>query len=465
MRHRGVAARERTRLCLISLVLVTGALAQWEPDTVLGNLARQTYATSGNLARRIATSSDTVHAAWYDWTLPHGQINYRRSTDAGQTWTAAVALASGVDTWPDPTVAVAGSVVHVAWHQGPDSAGGVWYLRSTDGGQTWSQPRRLSDTLGWGTTRPSLTATGPDVHLVWLDGRRGTDQLYYKRSTDAGATWGVDTYLGMDSLSLVVDPTVAASDSGIHIVWLTLFPPYPIRQARSLNGGATWSAPTTLATTMVADRPDVACTGKFVHVAWTDIAGIMYRRSIDNGGTWLAAAQISGDSLWPDSPCLAASGTTVHSAYVHSYDNYTDVYYRRSTDIGATWGPEFDLSDYSILDRGNATVATSGAVVHVLWQDNRGSLQYKLYYRRNTHNGAWVEDEQHAGRPRVEGNPTVVRGNWWKTAGEGTQLLDVFGRTVSRLDKGRRMQEQTAPGVYFLIAPRNHFTRKLVVVR
>ena len=303
------------------------------------------------------------------------------------------------------------------------------------------------------------------MHLVWLDARRGVDQIYYKRSMDAGATWGEDTYLGMDSLSLTVDPTIATSDSGINVVWLALGAPSTIRYARSLNHGASWSGPTTLASTMVADRPDVTCAGSVVHVAWTDVGSIMYRRSINNGGTWLTAAQISSDSLWPDSPCLAASGTIVHAVWVHSYDSYTDVYYRRSTNTGANWEPEFNVSDYHILHRGNATVATSGTVVHVLWQDDRNSFQYQLYLRRNTHSGAWTKEEQHTEWPRAGGNPAIVRGTWWKAANEGTLLLDVFGRTVSRFDEGGKMQPEVAPGVYFLVAPRNHFTRKLVVVR
>lgn len=260
-------------------------------------------------------------------------------------------------------------------------------------------------------------------------------------------------------------PTVAASDSGVHVVWLTLGAPSVIRCARSLDRGVTWSGPTTLATTMAAYRPDVACAGSVVHAAWTDVGSIKYRRSIDNGGTWLAAAQISSDSLWPDSPCLATSGTIVHAVWVHNYQGYSEVYYRRSTSTGTTWEPEFNVSDYYILHRGNATVATSGAVVQVLWQDDRDSFRYELYHRRNAHNGAWVEEEQRTGRPRVGGEPAVVRDIWGTTASEGTLLLDVLGRTVRRFDEGRNMQPGAAPGVYFLIAPRSHYIRKLVVVK
>ena len=216
---------------------------------------------------------------------------------------------------------------------------------------------------------------------------------------------------------------------------------------------------------MAAYRPDVACAGSVVHAAWTDVGSIKYRRSIDNGGTWLAAAQISSDSLWPDSPCLATSGTIVHAVWVHNYQGYSEVYYRRSTSTGTTWEPEFNVSDYYILHRGNATVATSGAVVQVLWQDDRDSFRYELYHRRNAHNGAWVEEEQRTGRPRVGGEPAVVRDIWGTTASEGTLLLDVLGRTVRRFDEGRNMQPGAAPGVYFLIAPRSHYIRKLVVVK
>ena len=59
----------------------------------------------------------------------------------------------------------------------------------------------------------------------------------------------------------------------------------------------------------------------------------------------------------------------------------------------------------------------------------------------------------------------MVRDIWGTTASEETLLLDVLGRAVRRFEEGRNMQPEVAPGVYFLITPRNHYIRKLVVVR
>ncbi len=40
-----------------------------------------------------------------------------------------------------------------------------------------------------------IASSGIVVHVVWYDNRDGNNEIYYKRSTDAGVSWGADTRL------------------------------------------------------------------------------------------------------------------------------------------------------------------------------------------------------------------------------------------------------------------------------
>src|SRR5512140_763659 len=63
----------------------------------------------------------------------------------------------------------------------------------------WQPDQRLTnDTANsWISSNSawSVAASGNTVHTVWKDYRTGNDQIYYKRSTDGGVTWGADTRL------------------------------------------------------------------------------------------------------------------------------------------------------------------------------------------------------------------------------------------------------------------------------
>lgn len=93
----------------------------------------------------------------------------------------------------------------------------IYYKRSTDGGATWSQDRRLTFAPGL-SQRPSLALSGGEVHVVWFDGRDGDTEIYYTHSPDRGLTWNRDVRLTSAS-GASLHPSVAASRGAVHVVW------------------------------------------------------------------------------------------------------------------------------------------------------------------------------------------------------------------------------------------------------
>jgi Neuraminidase (sialidase) len=91
-------------------------------------------------------------------------------------------------------------MVHVTWFDNRDSKQEwdweVYYKRSTDGGKTWGRDVRMTDTPTH-TRHPQILATGRSrVCCVWEDGQvfdgkrwSGDAALYAAISEDSGQTW------------------------------------------------------------------------------------------------------------------------------------------------------------------------------------------------------------------------------------------------------------------------------------
>src|SRR5688572_30580955 len=96
------------------------------------------------------------------------------------------------------SVAASGNFVHVVWRDKRDGNWELYYKRSTDGGLTWSADSRLTNNSAE-TFRSTIAVTGGFVHVFWHDDRDGNWEIYYKRSTDNGLSWGTDTRLTNNS--------------------------------------------------------------------------------------------------------------------------------------------------------------------------------------------------------------------------------------------------------------------------
>ena len=171
------------------------------------------------------------------------QIVIARSTDRGLTWLDPVAVSdrfpgTSEDTtfgqsFPLARTGPDGSV-HLVWNSGTESS--IRYARSTDGGDTWTEPRILhtyepfgekSEVAGQVNSRvkkvvraecyPSLAIDNTrgerngNLYLVWAAGN--PPDVFFSRSTDNGETWSDPVDVHSDPTNdqfwawITVDPT------------------------------------------------------------------------------------------------------------------------------------------------------------------------------------------------------------------------------------------------------------------
>lgn len=236
------------------------------------NLSKNPSGVSGGtVGRNLATdSAGRIHAMYYQSSAPSGP-RYVRSEDGGQTWTspadfrsppnpggAAVNLATGPD-----------DVVHAVWTEPVGSVRHLYYTRSLDKGRTWEASRDLSQSSSPnGVEAVGITVDAKNrVHLAWHTG--DPDQatpacvVYYVRSTDGGASFGSVTRLSSETGKHAAFPrfTVTGSSSDvIGIAWRDnrRKPDWDVYLAVSENGGSSFSERVGTATAVNDWDPEVA---------------------------------------------------------------------------------------------------------------------------------------------------------------------------------------------------------------
>jgi hypothetical protein len=261
------------------------------------------------------------------------------SKDGGKTWTEGTAAVNHVNTvipFEDkPGIVVDNApasrgkgYVYLAWTRfdvygsnNPEHRSQIYFTRSTDQGQTFSMPFRISDTGGDcvdsdNTVEGAVPAVGPngEVYIVWA----GPLGLVFDKSLDGGLTFGKDKVIGdmpggwdfsVDGLSrangmpnTAVDLSNGPNKGTLYVNWIDARNgDADVFLMSSRDGGESWTAP-------VRVNDDKVKNGKAQFFTWMAVdpidgsvnivfydrrdttgamTGLTFARSIDGGKTFV----------------------------------------------------------------------------------------------------------------------------------------------------------------------------------
>ena len=141
-----------------------------------------------------------VYVGWDTVTNQSQPVRFSHSDDGGGSFTPAVTVANqGANIGVVPLVGPEG-VVYATWTSFTRRSATLMFARSTDGGETWSDPVVIAEALSAGVegsrTGESIPAAAIDprtgnLYVVWQDERfsTGVDQIVLSTSSDGGETW------------------------------------------------------------------------------------------------------------------------------------------------------------------------------------------------------------------------------------------------------------------------------------
>ncbi len=369
-------------ICLPTFIFPSAVSADWGPDVQISN------SLSWADGATVAVSGNYVHTAWQQDLSGTPAIYYRRSADGGATWGAITCLVSDPSGSVRPRIGASGSYVYVAWVDGRDGESEVYFKRSADNGATWGPDTRLSD-LPYNSSSIDISVSGSNINVVWIDRRHTNREVYYKGSTDYGATWGADTLISVSMPGFSQEPAVAASGNSVYVAWeyVTIGGNYDLYFTRSTNNGVTWDSIQQLTTDPNTQwYVSIAASGNIIHLAWDDDRDgnreIYYKRSADGGTTWGADTRLTSDPSEDHQVFITSSGSNAFVTWVSDRSGSSLVYYRQSADGGLTWGAETLLSDAAV-DVEYPSAFLSGNTVHAVWTDGR-TIYHEIYYKKSS---------------------------------------------------------------------------------
>lgn len=261
----------------------------------------------------------TVYASW----LQDGKssIAVARSSDFGASWT--VVRANRTNKGQDkPILAVRGRDVYVVYNHSTQMFASI----SHDGGQTFTETKVNDNAkLGWALAGGGTVLPDGSAHFTWAGyerngGARGPVNLFISSTSDGGASWRTD----------VLDVSGAPPDcSAYSCGWAYL----GAQAVLGSDDGGTLYALWNAAPAAEPGAPE----------------RIFFARSADGARTWSRKEDVSEAPAGTPHAFPAVVGGQAGDVRIGWMDArapnaFWNTYYRTSTDGGADWSAEVDLS-------------------------------------------------------------------------------------------------------------------------
>ncbi|HZM90799.1 MAG TPA: sialidase family protein [Blastocatellia bacterium] len=175
----------------------------------------------GAFAPRVALdSSGTVNVVWGDTKDGTAKVLFARSTDLGLTFNEPLNVSGSGGTGFDPEIAIdSRDAINVVWQDTAPGPAVIMFSRSTDGGASFSEPKRISTGSGSATEAAIATDSADRISVVWADESEGTSQAFYARSTDAGSTFSEPINVSSFSDGDIHKPTVVTFQNNVYVAF------------------------------------------------------------------------------------------------------------------------------------------------------------------------------------------------------------------------------------------------------
>jgi hypothetical protein len=351
---------------------------------------------SGQCVPKILCGDDAIlYVIWSDTRGESENIYFSRSEDGGRTWLAPNVRISdvptGLEDYPPSMAIDETGILYTTWTR-YQRAKHIYFAKSSDRGDTWTSSVQVDDNSSGVKKLPIIRVDViGDIYVVWEDHRPYDDtDIYFARSTDGGETWtdpnvriNDDPSAYQRSPSMVIDP------------WGDLYVAYDghpdgeyshIYMVKSTDGGDTWSRPHVPVDDGRSGNhyiPELAVgQDGTIYASWSWWGGdhILFTKSTNGGEAWsrpsIQVDHVPGNYFWNDHSAIAVdeSGNTYVSWEAWNYgDSYPDVFFGMSTDGGQTWtNPSIRVNDETLNTQYLPTLAVDDCWnAYIAWTDSR----------------------------------------------------------------------------------------------
>lgn len=328
-----------------------------------------------------------MQALW--WSHQNGKNGYFTvSNDGGRSFSPVAMVNSDHQILQPITIAQSNAnEIGVAYHDERMPNYQVYFNRSNDGGRTWaSQDQRLDFAPANGrssfVSEPQMVQTDNAWVVAWVDTVAAPDgafRVVSRRSTDTGQTWSEPRTI-FSANRHISALTVRAKGSQVVVIADALED--GMVALVSNDQGVGWSGPVALQGTEKASNSGVetAFNEKHLHIVWMQSAKEEKTRILTatldlEKGKWIGAAQRLDskpvDNTRSQTPTITTTlGGVALAAWVDFRDIRSNIYLSASYDQGSTWSPPQPLRQPGLLALGWPQLHRSG---------NQAVIAYETY--------------------------------------------------------------------------------------
>lgn len=372
----------KTLFALVGLVVLSAGMCySWNSLAQISQTGNAASQAPSEAAQKVGKDSVVTLYSWNPGN-PELWIHLYKSfsTNAGSSWgNQSVMFGSSANqAYADnffPSLIGRGNVLHASWIRDSVSQTDkhqidICYARSTNYGQTWSNPYTANPVTYWrgyftspSPEFPHLAATGhnssSDTVMIVFRNQSSSpaNEPYFVASTDAGINWSTPGPVNPSNPNLVDLTNVTYDQGRFIVVYSKQTSPTSIYSTYTTNGGSSWSTPITVppsASTYPANYPIISANSGAVVCVWQDSSsGHLYSDTSVNGAShWGSNGQqvetskpVSGSLVWPW-PSMAfdrsLSGYLCAWSCKPSSTSQCDVYYSVYT---GTWNTPANLTN------------------------------------------------------------------------------------------------------------------------
>jgi hypothetical protein len=251
----------------------------------------------GAFSPRVALDSkEAVNITWGD-TLGGGRrVLFARSTDLGDSFSEPINLSPSSNDAFEPEIAVAANgTINIAWEDAASGINSIMFARSTDEGSTFSAPLRVSKEGGAASEAHIAADSSGRLSVVWVQGTEEEKQAHYTRSTDGGLTFSDPVKLSNSEGASISKPLVTTFQDTVYVAYQNeARRDMQVYLVRSLDAGASFSDPAQVSNAdnnkgrahsaaMVVDSKGL------LHIVWIDASivgsdeGLLFYSNSTNG--------------------------------------------------------------------------------------------------------------------------------------------------------------------------------------
>jgi hypothetical protein len=380
---------------LITLI-ASGANSVIVPVTlnVTQNLSNTTTSSTSYPAI-VGDVNSNIDIAWLDSA---SGILFRRSTDGGRTFSTAKAIpgSAGASFQPQMIVDASGSI-DIVW----TGAGGttVLFSRSTDGITFSASPKLVAQNLGGvliSAPRIGLDTNG-GTNIVW-----GQTDEYFSRSSDAGATFSTPVKLSTAAGNISASRIAASSTGNLYVVWSdeqnrTTTGNCNEFFSRSLDKGVTFSAPVSVY--------NVGCSHDNMQVAvdpfdtilffWSNdipFKDVLVSRSNDSGSTFMTPVSLAQGAAVSLQGTIYKDGN-IYVVWAGDPTASTGIYFSSSMGHGVTFAPpellSFTGATGTVPPASPQIAVDAAGNLYVIWQQGTtGTNTFDVFFTHSADAGA-----------------------------------------------------------------------------